>query len=94
MEVEDHHKHSDAVYRLRLAVADLSDLAEAAYMLGNERLGKKLSAIAFNIKDALEMAEAGYSQAISDRLIDAQTHSAAMLATICHLGSAMKEPSA
>ena len=87
MNPEDPMRHSDAMNIVSCSARALFFLAAAADSLGNDRLRRKLRDIASDLEIAETAAEAAYTQASIDRFHDTQLHSAAMLATICHLGT-------
>lgn len=82
--------HRLAIAGLNATALRLEDMALACQTLGHDAMGEKLLALCEAIHRDADAAERGYSEAITERFQDAQMHSAAMLATICHLGSELK----
>ena len=91
MSTEDHRK---AISSLRLTVAELSDLAEAAYVLGNDRLAKRLSHHAACIEKSAQAADKAYGDFIVQRFEESRAASSAVLnAALAGCIVAAKEPS-
>ncbi len=78
--------HRLAIAGLNATALRLEDMAMACETLGNEALGEKLLKMSESIRRDADAAERSHSEEITERFQDAQVHSAAMLATICHLG--------
>lgn len=76
MSTEEHRK---AMASLRLTVGELSELADAAYVLGNERLGKRLSHHASCIEKSMEQADKAYGDFIVQRFEESQATTGAVL---------------
>lgn len=76
MSTEDHRK---ALAALRMSAGELSDLADAAYALGNERLGMRLSHIASCIGESAEQADKAYGDFIVQRFEESRAMTGAVL---------------
>jgi hypothetical protein len=83
--------HRLAIASLNATAFRLEDMALACHTLGHSAMGEKLLEICESIRRDADICERKYSEEINERFQDAQTHSAAMLATICHLGGVNKE---
>lgn len=79
--------HRLAIAGLNATAKRLQDMALACETLGNDAMGEKLLKMCDSIRRDADAAERAHSEQINERFEDAQMHSAAMLATICHLGS-------
>ena len=75
MGTEEHRK---ATSSLRLTVGELSELADAAYLLGNERLGKRLSHHAACIQKSAEAADKAYGDMIGERFNESRAATSAV----------------